>query len=140
MSRLARSRLYFLAKDPHWTFLWWELREEDVQHGRQRLEGSSHSLQFILRIHDVTSGLPAVRIRNQYSDVEVIGPTDHWYLYLAIANRTYCAEAGWLCNRTQFQPIVRSNVLVMPRESPSDVHDEAWSTPAIQCPAWNRIT
>jgi hypothetical protein len=39
MDRLVRSRMYFLAKDPHWTFLWWELRAADAEHAQKRKIG-----------------------------------------------------------------------------------------------------
>jgi len=128
MDRLVRSRMYFLAKDPHWTFLWWALRASDAENAQKRMEGVDVQVQFILRVYDVTGeprGLPA---RNEYFDVQVIGVTDHWYLYVPRANRAYCTEAGFLYNRTRFHPLVRSNVLVLPPEAPSCSLEEAWNT------------
>src|SRR5437870_13324007 len=87
MDRLLRSRMYFLAKDPHWTFLWWKLRATDAERARQHIEGVNVQVQFILRVHDVTEGPLGLLTRNESFDVEVLGHTDHWYLYVPRANR-----------------------------------------------------
>jgi hypothetical protein len=123
--------MYFLAKDPHWTFLWWELRSTDVEHTRQHIEKVNVQVQFILRVYDVTDGPFGLPTRNKYFDVEVIGYTDHWYLYVPRANRAYCAEGGFLYNGIHFHPLVRSNVLVLPPETPAYLLEETWSTFAL---------
>jgi hypothetical protein len=127
-SEPAGDRVYFLLKDPHWTFLWWELSPETVRRVvEEEMGGDASQAQLWLRIHDVTDILFNGENSHSYFDVEVRGVTDHWYLHLAAAGRVYCAEVGFKTAGQRFHPAARSKPVFLPREGPSDCRDERWS-------------
>jgi hypothetical protein len=111
-----RDRVYFLAKDPHWTFVCWELSD--------RRDG-----QLVLRVDDVDD-------RAASFDVEVTGDTDHWYLRLRAAGRTYRVRLGVRSSSGELQVLAESNALPLPPEGPSALQDESWSTVPIRRRPW----
>lgn len=127
MHALPRDRLYFLPKDPHWTFLWWELSPEIFYCSGQAMGSDPRKAPLCLRIHDVTDILFDGHNSHNYFDVIVTG-ADHWYLHLPYANRVYCAEIGFRSEDGRYFPAVRSNTLFAPRAGPSERTDELWST------------
>jgi hypothetical protein len=129
MSILTRDRIYFLLKDPYWSFLWWQVswsnaRAEIVaREGR----GAADAGPLAIRIHDVTDIIFDGHNSHGYVDLEQIGRTDHWYFQLPAPGRNYCAEIGIKRGSGLFV-IVRSNTLFVPRAGPSDSHEERWTT------------
>jgi hypothetical protein len=111
-----KNRIYFLAKDPHWAFIWWEIGEK-IPRG-----------QLTLRIHDVTHIIFDGKNSHRFFDIEVIGETDHWYPNLPVSNRNYCVDLGIKDERGNFYLITRSNTICLPRDCPSDSTDEHWGT------------
>ena len=65
---------------------------------------------------------------HHFLDVDVFGPTDHWYLNIWEADRRYCVEVGLKTPAGDFHALARSNTLDLPRDKPSDCMDEVWST------------
>jgi hypothetical protein len=128
MGAAIHDRFYFLPKDPHWSFLWWELSPETIYRLGVEMGRDPRHTPFWLRIHDVTDILFDGSNSHGYFDVAVTGYTDHWYLHLPDSNRVYCAEAGFRTEAGRFFPAVRSNALFLPRDRPSDRTDECWST------------
>ena len=117
-----KNRLYFLVKDPHWTFLCWEIDP------RQRISPAAGS-RWILRIYDITDILFDGHNAHSFFDIEGIEHSDHWYLHLLLANRNYCAEIGWRSEPGLFQCLVRSNTLYLPPDGPADCPGEiTWQT------------
>jgi uncharacterized protein len=114
----SEARAYFLVKDPHWTLVWWHLPATAL-----RILAPSEPLY--LRVHDVTDISFDGRNSHSYFDLDVGRATDHWYLYLAVANRVYCAEVG---RKTEngFLSLVRSNAAFLPADGPSARTDETW--------------
>jgi hypothetical protein len=113
-----RDRVYFLAKDPHWTFICWELAEP-------------RDGQLVLRICDVSTGAVGTAF-----DVEVTGPTDHWYLRLPVAGRTYKVRLAARSRSGEIQVLADSNPLSLPPDGPSGRRDESWSTVPVRRKPW----
>jgi hypothetical protein len=109
------DRMYFLAKDPHWTFVGWEL-------------AAPPDGQLVLRVCDMTDG--------SAFDVEVTGSTDHWYLRLPASGRTYQVRLASRSASGELRPIAVSNPLRLPPEGPAGRHDESWSTVPIRRRRW----
>lgn len=122
MKSLNRDRVYFLAKDPHWTFIWWCIAPETLE--RTRAQQKS---RLTLRVHDITDIIFDGGNSHYFFDVEVIGDTDHWYLNIWTSNRDYCVEVGLKAGEA-FCPMARSNTLCLPPDRPSDCVEERWST------------
>jgi hypothetical protein len=123
---LDRNRIYFLVKDPHWTFIWWGITQETMNKMKSVVR-EERMRTFTLRIHDITDICFDGRNSHHYFDIEAKGYTDHYYLEIWKSNRTYCAEIGFKGDGKVFYPIARSNSLHIPRDCPSDSHDEGWA-------------
>src|SRR2546426_11242545 len=122
MSILTKDRIYFLLKDPRWSFIWWHVNWMDAEHGH--LDPGSPAI----RIHDVTDIIFDGKNSHSYVEIEEgIGYMDHWYFNLPNSGRNYCAEVGIKRERDWFL-ISRSNTLFVPRGGPSASHEESWST------------
>jgi hypothetical protein len=114
-----RDRVYFLAKDPHWTLVCWELAEP-------------RDGQLVLRIFDVADPDDP----DTAFDVEVTGDTDHWYLRLPVSGRTWQVRLGTRSPSGELHVLADSNPLSLPPEGPSDRRDESWSTVPIRRKPW----
>ena len=117
---IEKNRIYFLVKDPHWTFIWWEMTKE--------MQKQMKKAQLTLRIHDITHIIFDGNNSHSYLDVEVIGETDHWYLHIPVSNRNYCVELGLKEKDGTFYLITRSNTIYLPRDYPSVFSPGEWST------------
>ena len=125
---IPRDRVYFLAKDPHWTFVWWELSEANLDRAAREAGLNLHQRQLFLRVHDVTDTAPAADDAPVAFDVAIIGFTDHWYLHLPVSGRTYRVRLGFRSLAGEFHAVAGSNPLSLPPEGPSGRRDESWST------------
>ena len=125
--RLNKDRLYFLGKDPHWAFVWWEIVPQTLEKARASLGGEAGRARFVLRVHDVTDIVFNGENAHSTYVIEVTGETDHWYLHIPVANRNYCVEAGLEVDG-RFSRILLSNILSLPPDRPSDLAQEEWST------------
>ena len=117
MSILTRDRIYFLLKDPHWSFIWWQ-----VNWSKENSDGGSH----VIRVHDVTDIIFDGHNSHTYVELNNIDATDHWYFQLPLPARNYCAEIG-IKTGSDFSVMARSNTLFVPRAEPSTSHEERWS-------------
>jgi len=121
------DRLYFLVKDPHWTFLWWEISHHTQARIACALEVEPQQLERRLCIHDVTDVMFDGTNSHPRWDVPISGETDHWYLHISQANRVYCAEVV-LSAAGRSRVAVRSNPAHLPPECPSGRFEERYST------------
>lgn len=126
-----QNRVYFLLKDPHWTFIWWYLTPETCANSQVVHHQEHDEVKFILRTHDVTDILFDGTNSHFFFDIEVTSDTGHWYLKIEDSNRNYCVEVGFKAEDNTFHPIIRSNTLSLPPDHPSDSAEECWSTITI---------
>src|SRR5215211_6436706 len=108
MSILTRDRIYFVLKDPHWSFIWWQVNWAQISSPGAR----------VIRVHDVTDIIFDGHNSHHYVELNNIDATDHWYFQLPLPARNYCAEIG-IKTDTDFSAVVRSNTLFVPRAEPS---------------------
>jgi hypothetical protein len=120
MSILTRDRIYFLLKDPYWSFICWQVNWTESE--KQISNPGAH----VIRIHDVTDIIFDGRNSHGYVELENIDGTDHWYFQIPRPARNYCAEIG-IRTGPGFSVIARSNTLFVPRAGPSASHEERWS-------------
>jgi hypothetical protein len=123
----ANDRIYFLLKDPHWAFIWWQVDWPAAAH-----QAMAHDLPPLprcagLRVHDVTDIIFDGKNSHSYLEItESIDRTDHWYFNIPSAGRNYCAEVGIKGKQSWFS-IGRSNTLFVPRDGPSPSMAQSWS-------------
>ena len=117
MTNWSEGGVIFLVKDPHWTFVWWELSESMLQTVEGELGRKASEAQLCLRVHDVTDIIFDGHNSHSSFDVDVVGPTDHWYLPIPAAGRNYCIELGFKCGE-RFVAAARSNTAWLPKDGP----------------------
>src|SRR5256885_16689906 len=111
MSILTRDRIYFLLKDPYWSFIWWQVNwsgaiAQIVARGGR---GAADAGPPVIRVHDVTDIIFDGHHSHGYVEIEQIWQTDHWYFQLPGSGRNYCAEIG--IRRGDLFVVARSNTL-----------------------------
>lgn len=130
-----RNRVYFLAKDPRWTFVWWELTDASLARAAR---GAGSGGQLILRLDEVAAIGAPTQCRLAVLDVPIVGVTDHWYLPVPASGRTYQVQLGCKSMAGEFYPIAASNLLSVPPAGLSDCWDECWSTVLLRRRRWRR--
>ena len=127
MQILTNDRIYFLLKDPHWAFIWWQVDWRiAAHHARERGLLPSPRCAAV-RVHDVTDIIFNGENSHGYVELtESIDRTDHWYFNIQSAHRNYCAEIG-IKGEQRWFPIARSNTLFVPRDRPSSSREQTWS-------------
>ncbi len=53
-----RNSVHFLLKDPHWTFVWWDLTLEVWNRALAEIGAEMVRARFTLRVYDVTGIAP----------------------------------------------------------------------------------
>jgi hypothetical protein len=80
----------------------------------------------ILRMYDISlihfDGTNA----HQVFDIDIGLEARGWYIPIWTADKSYCADLGFLARTGRFHPISRSNVIQTPRSTPSTRTDEQW--------------
>lgn len=113
----SKDSVFFLVKDPHWTFVWWEVSQDTLRKISEDLGMVAREAQLFLRIHDVTDIIFDGNNAHSWFDVEITGQTDHWYLHVPVAGRNYCAELVFKA-RDRLAIAARSNTACLPKDGP----------------------
>lgn len=124
--RYGDDRLVLLIRDPYWCFAYWDLSPEKQSQIIRERQGAPGRVRLILRVYDVTqiefTGFNAHRTL----DIEVTDEASNWYINVWAADRAYCVDLGLLFPDGRFLTLLRSNVVITPRDTTSDVVDEEW--------------
>ncbi len=112
------DRVVALVRDPHWLFIYWELKG-----------GLLERLRFKFTSEVVDQARWALRVDampfSQRAIVDISLKADHWYLRVA-PEGCYLVELGFFNPEGHFEPLCRSAEVHTPRCSPAAVLDERW--------------
>jgi hypothetical protein len=139
MGILNQDRIYCLLKDPHWTFIWWELSRQTcdelfpstTEATTSSAAGTSREVtrpQLLLRVHDITDIYFDGHNSHHVFNVGTVQARGEWYLHIPVSNRVYCAELGVSADGSGFRSVIISRPLYLPRDHPSDHIEECWGT------------
>lgn len=106
----GRTRLTLMEVDPSHLYAYWEMTAEDWDRAGGR------STFWTLRFHE----------DGNHFDIPVDPTSPHRFLELPGNDRAYYAELGVLGDDGRYAPVCRSNVVQLPRSSPSPRYDPAW--------------
>lgn len=113
------DRLVLFPVNPHLVFVYWDLSSETYS------KLSSHN-EVVLRLYDVTyiefNGTNAHRI---FEAGVHLATTRNYYFHVPSANADYLAELGFKVEG-KFFPVLRSNVIRTPSDSPSSSVRQRW--------------
>lgn len=116
----GETELAVMPVDPFLIYAYWDFSPEDwnkVQRLRKPV---------VLRIYDVTMIRFDGTNAHSFFDVPVNPGGKNWYVRLWSAEKSLCADLGWLLPNGSFRPIVRSNVIHTPRAGVSIYEESRW--------------
>ncbi|MHB8843762.1 MAG: DUF4912 domain-containing protein [Nitrospirota bacterium] len=117
------ERMALMARDPFMAFSYWELPQDRLDKEKAWFGWDS---KLCVRVYDVTGVQFNGTNAAAYFDQEVYDRVGSWYFDLGRPTHSFCADLGLLAPNGRFLTLVRSNMVVMPRDGVSDVLDEEW--------------
>lgn len=123
-SRYGTDRLILMARDPNWLYAYWEVTHQTYAEMRERHLREWHLSRPVLRLSDVTPGVPQ---EQKHLDVYITEEADNWYVHVGRPRHTLFAEIGRLFPHSVFVPFMRSNSVTLPPDSVSGEISEEWA-------------
>lgn len=114
------NKIVMLVRDPYWCYLYWELQEDHINNGYQRLSRSPNEVRHVLRLHPASGA-------GTLFDVDVDFRHQNHYLQLS-PGASFYSEIGLLDSDGNFAALAVSNTVTLPLDSPSEIIDEQWIT------------
>ena len=122
----GRTETVLMVIHPFLLFAYWEVTPESCRQAHETLGPEIDGARAILRMYDISlihfDGTNA----HQVFDIDIGLEARGWYLPIWTADKSYCADVGFLARTGRFHPISRSNVIQTPRSTPSTRTDEQW--------------
>ena len=122
----GRTQTVLMVVHPFLLFAYWEVTPESCRQAHETMGPEIDGARAILRMYDISlihfDGTNA----HQIFDIEIGLEARGWYIPIWTADKSYCADVGFLARTGRFQPISRSNVIQTPRSTPSTRTDEQW--------------
>jgi hypothetical protein len=116
----GETELVLMSVDPFQVYTYWDFSPEDWNAILARKQ------PVVLRVYDVTMIRFNGKNAHSYFDLPVALEAQNWYVNLWSAEKSLCAELGWILPDGSFQRIVRSNVIQTPRAGVSIYEDARW--------------
>lgn len=121
-SNYGDNLLVMMARDPYWSYLYWELQPARIEEGLRILSLSLSKVRCILRVYPQSLGSEGAY------DVNIDFRWGHYYLQLSPPGETFYVEIGLLEPNGQFFALAESNRITLPMDRASEVVDETWMT------------
>ena len=122
----GRTDTVLMVVHPFLLFAYWEVTPESCRQAHETMGPEIDGARAILRMYDISlihfDGTNA----HQIFDIEIGLEARGWYIPIWTADKSYCADVGFLARTGRFHPISRSNVIHTPRATPSSRTDEQW--------------
>ncbi|MFA5859911.1 MAG: DUF4912 domain-containing protein [Elusimicrobiota bacterium] len=132
-SEYGETLMVVMARDPFWMFSYWEIANDKRDEFKKRFgDNVWFNSQLTLRVYDITDVEFNGSNAHSSFDVPINNHTDNWYINVNQANRDYILELGIKIHDGTFVPIVRSNMVMMPRYGVSPYTDEQWGVLEIE--------
>ena len=124
--RYGRTELVLMVVDPFLLFGYWEVTPESLRQAQDALGAEMHGARAVLRFYDVSlihfDGTNA----HHTFDIDIGLDARNWYVRLWSAEKSYCADLGFVARTGRFHAITRSNVVHTPRAGVSNRDEERW--------------
>src|SRR5213594_3355780 len=106
----GRTELVLMVVDPFLLFAYWEVTPESLGQAQDALGAEMEGARAVPRFYDIDIGLEA----------------RGWYVHLWTAEKSYCADLGFVARTGRFHAITRSNIVHTPRAGVSARDEERW--------------
>ncbi len=124
--KYGRTELVLMVVDPLHLFAYWEVTPESLREAQNALGAEMDGARAVMRFYDVSlihfDGANA----HHTFDIDVGLEARGWYVPVWTAEKSYCADLGFVARTGRFHAIARSNVIHTPRAGVSARTDERW--------------
>jgi hypothetical protein len=124
--RYGRTELVLMVVDPFHLFAYWEVTPESFQDAQDALGAEMDGARAVIRFYDISlihfDGTNA----HHTWDIDIGLEARGWYVPVWTAEKSYCADLGFVARTGRFHAISRSNVIHTPRSGVSISTDERW--------------
>jgi hypothetical protein len=107
------DRVVMLPIDPRFAFLYWEVKEDTLNHFFQM---HGYDSKLTLRVYDVTNINFDGHNAHEWWDIEVFNRVGTWYLKHYKGDRSLIVDVGVLSASGQYHVIARSRAIYFPRD------------------------
>ena len=122
----GRTELVLMVMDPLHLFAYWEVTPESLREAQDALGAEMDGAGAVVRFYDISlihfDGTNA----HHTFDIDIGLEARGWYVPVWTADKSYCADLGFVARTGRFHAIVRSNVIHTPRAGVSGNTDERW--------------
>ncbi|MEK6548667.1 MAG: DUF4912 domain-containing protein [Nitrospirota bacterium] len=122
----GRTELVLMVMDPLHLFAYWEVTPESLREAQDALGAEMDGAGAVVRFYDISlihfDGTNA----HHTFDIDIGLEARGWYVPVWTADKSYCADLGFVARTGRFHAIVRSNVIQTPRDGVSGNTDERW--------------
>ena len=124
--RYGRTELVLMVVDPFLLFGYWEVTPESLRQAQHALGTEIEGARAVLRFYDISlihfDGTNA----HHTFDIDIGLESRSWYVHLWTAEKSFCADLGFVARTGRFHAITRSNVVHTPRAGVSTRDEERW--------------
>ena len=125
----GRDRLTATAVDPDRLFIYWEVRDEAIDAGRERLGPAGVRASLVLRVYDTSGRIFDGDNAHSYFDQDVQRGDRQWFCSVSKPASSAHVELGLRTPDGRFLKLIRSGRVDFPRRDPA-----AWRPPE-----WMRV-
>jgi hypothetical protein len=122
----GQTELVLMVVDPCHLFAYWEITPESLRQAQDALGAEMDGARAVLRIYDISlihfDGTNAHFI----FDIDISLEARNWYFPVWTAEKSYCADLGFVARTGRFHAIARSNVVHTPRAGVSSRTEGPW--------------
>ena len=124
--RYGRTELILMVVDPFLLFAYWEVTPESLRQAQHALGNEMEGARAVLRFYDISLIRFDGTNAHHTFDIDIGLEARNWYVHLWTAEKSYCADLGFVARTGRFHSITRSNVVHTPRAGVSNRDEERW--------------
>ena len=122
----GQTELVLMVMDPLHLFAYWEVTPESLRKAQDELGAEMAGARAIVRFYDISLVHFTGTNAHHTFDIDIGLESRGWYVPVWTAEKSYCADMGFVARTGRFHAIVRSNVIHTPRAGVSGNTTERW--------------
>jgi hypothetical protein len=122
----GRDRLTATAVDPDRLFIYWEVRDEALDAGRERLGPAGARASLVLRVYDTSGRIFDGDNAHSYFDQDIQRGDRQWFCSVSKPASSAHVELGLRTPDGRFLKLMRSGRVDFPRRDPAEWRPPEW--------------
>jgi hypothetical protein len=124
----GQDRVTAMVVNPHTLYLYWEITDEAIDHGRRWLGPAGRDAWLNLRVYDVSGRIFDGTNALSYLDYRVDRADRQWFVEVGRPGSTAIVELGMKSSEGHFVKLARSGRADFPRHAPAAAGAVEWLT------------